>query len=325
MAIFDQAAKTQRFGFRFAPLLLGLALGAPATIVRAEATDPDLDRVQQAVDNCPFHSNAPQRDTDKDGHGNRCDPDLDNNGVVGISDFVIASAAYGSNESDPRWNPHADIDGDGVVGAFDATFVQAHVTIAMPLGADSAGVGLVVLIEAAFGSKRGDENYDRGADLTGDGVVGTPDFVRASKLQPARAATSACTEPGPGRPVVSGLADLPDNSGDGVVGIPKSVIEPQQAAGAPVTSAAPAGDPTSHGMVGVPDFTLQGQQTQGYQPSQPPYPTPDTSVGSFMIGEWPRSDSFLFDDTSLMCRGWTTSREASQCFVSEPTDPADAE
>ena len=77
MTTFDPTPKTQRFGFPFAPLLLGLALVAPATGVRAEATDPDLDGVQQDVDNCPFHVNVRQRDTDHDGHGNREDRSSD--------------------------------------------------------------------------------------------------------------------------------------------------------------------------------------------------------------------------------------------------------
>ena len=42
----------------------------------------DKDGIQDNQDNCPQIVNADQRDTDKDGDGDACDPDDDNDGVI---------------------------------------------------------------------------------------------------------------------------------------------------------------------------------------------------------------------------------------------------
>jgi len=78
--------------------------------------DTDEDGVYDHLDNCPLTKNPGQQDTDKDGYGNMCDCDLDNNCVVGISDFLIFKNAWGSS---PPTNPDADFDSDGSVGGSD--------------------------------------------------------------------------------------------------------------------------------------------------------------------------------------------------------------
>lgn len=45
-------------------------------------SDLDGDGVDDASDNCRDLPNADQRDTDADGYGNLCDPDVDNDGIV---------------------------------------------------------------------------------------------------------------------------------------------------------------------------------------------------------------------------------------------------
>jgi hypothetical protein len=45
--------------------------------------------------------------------------DINQDGIVDISDAILASHAYGSSPDDPDWNPMADLDGNGIVDIFD--------------------------------------------------------------------------------------------------------------------------------------------------------------------------------------------------------------
>ena len=85
----------------------------------AENNDSDGDGVFDHVDNCALTANPSQEDTDGDGCGNACDCDLDNNCVVGPSDFGLFRSAWGSSPGDPKWNPNADFDSNDVVGPSD--------------------------------------------------------------------------------------------------------------------------------------------------------------------------------------------------------------
>src|SRR4030095_3907194 len=84
----------------------------------AEATlrvigDSDGDGMLDNVDNCTLVANAAQRDTNGDGEGNACDPDLDNNGTVNFVDAGMMKAAFFSAD------PDADLDGSGSVNFVD--------------------------------------------------------------------------------------------------------------------------------------------------------------------------------------------------------------
>ena len=75
--------------------------------------DTDGDSVFDHLDNCCLTPNPLQEDTDGDGYGNICDCDLDNDCVVGMSDYSSFCSAWQTSD------PDADFDSDGIVGMSD--------------------------------------------------------------------------------------------------------------------------------------------------------------------------------------------------------------
>jgi endoglucanase len=45
--------------------------------------------------------------------------DVNLDGTVNIIDISTAAAAFGTKWSDPRWNPKADVDGNGKIDILD--------------------------------------------------------------------------------------------------------------------------------------------------------------------------------------------------------------
>jgi streptogramin lyase len=78
--------------------------------------DQDEDLITDAEDNCVAFPNTDQRDTDLDRIGNACDPDYNNDAVVGNSDFIAMRRAFGSMEGNPGYDEDIDADGDGQIG-----------------------------------------------------------------------------------------------------------------------------------------------------------------------------------------------------------------
>lgn len=79
----------------------------------------DADGVLDGFDNCALKANANQRDTNNDGYGNLCDPDLDNNGVVNDADQAIMKSRFYGRD------PDADLNGDGVVNFADLAIMKS--------------------------------------------------------------------------------------------------------------------------------------------------------------------------------------------------------
>lgn len=91
-------------------------------------TDSDRDGVADTADNCPSVHNPDQRDADRDGRGDVCDPDVDSDGD-GLSDREEHTLG-----TDPR-NP--DTDSDGLDDRDEVRHYGSN-----PLQADSDGDGL---------------------------------------------------------------------------------------------------------------------------------------------------------------------------------------
>jgi len=75
--------------------------------------DADGDGVADDHDNCTLVSNFDQRDTNDDGYGNACDPDLNNDGIVNFADLAKMKSVFFTTNAD------ADLNGDGVVNFAD--------------------------------------------------------------------------------------------------------------------------------------------------------------------------------------------------------------
>jgi len=85
------------------------------TAASGVGADSDGDGYIDTSDNCVLRYNPDQLDADGDGYGNRCDADLNNNGIVDSGDYSIWSAAFGTDD------PVADLNGDGSVDGADYT------------------------------------------------------------------------------------------------------------------------------------------------------------------------------------------------------------
>ena len=81
--------------------------------------DTDLDGIHDPLDNCTLVANAGQRDTDADGYGNMCDPDLNNDDVVDFLDLGQMASQFFTADSD------ADLNGDDVVDFGDFPPIQS--------------------------------------------------------------------------------------------------------------------------------------------------------------------------------------------------------
>ncbi len=88
------------------------------------APDTDEDSIRDFMDNCSLDPNTSQLDTNGDGFGNLCDPDLDDSGAVNFADYALLTSAFLSNPASPNWNPDADLTGDNLVNFADIALFQ---------------------------------------------------------------------------------------------------------------------------------------------------------------------------------------------------------
>ena len=81
--------------------------------------DLDGDGILNRYDNCREIPNGQQLDNDRDGYGNLCDADYDQDGWTGLADFNAFRAVFGSSRRDGRYRRNYDHDRDGHIGTFD--------------------------------------------------------------------------------------------------------------------------------------------------------------------------------------------------------------
>jgi uncharacterized protein (TIGR03790 family) len=112
-------------------------VGDPLMTIERPASWPadlDGDGVPNDTDDCLWIANPDQRDSDGDGIGNACDPDVDGDGVVTTSFGRIGvDGSMGDLERialaarDGRNDPRLDLDGDGKVTESDVAWAQLWV------------------------------------------------------------------------------------------------------------------------------------------------------------------------------------------------------
>lgn len=90
----------------------------PYIVPLPNAIDTGADGYPDVVDNCTLVINTTQRDTDKDGHGNYCDPGFDNDGKVDFSDLAYPKSQFFTPDAD------ADLDGNDSVDFADLAILK---------------------------------------------------------------------------------------------------------------------------------------------------------------------------------------------------------
>lgn len=82
-------------------------------------SDADGDGMVDSVDNCSAMANRDQRDTNQDGFGNACDPDVTNDRIVNFADLAELKANF------LKRNANNDFNGDGLINFADLAVMKA--------------------------------------------------------------------------------------------------------------------------------------------------------------------------------------------------------
>ncbi|RMG94718.1 MAG: hypothetical protein D6706_13345 [Chloroflexi bacterium] len=89
-------------------------------VATAKFTVVVTDTAAGVADNCPHVTNPKQRDTDKDGFGNLCDPDLDQNNIVNYADLALLKGRFGS------FDATSDFNDDGIIDNRDLDILKSY-------------------------------------------------------------------------------------------------------------------------------------------------------------------------------------------------------
>jgi hypothetical protein len=124
---------------------------------RVAETDKDSDGVPDASDNCLEDANSDQRDTNGDGFGNVCDPDLNGDCKVNFEDLGAMKAVFFGTD------PDADLSGDGLVNFIDLGLLKAG--FLQPPGPSGVPNDCDVMVRADGSGSSG--SFDRPSASTG--------------------------------------------------------------------------------------------------------------------------------------------------------------
>jgi Thrombospondin type 3 repeat len=129
--------------------------------------DGDQDGVPNDQDNCTALTNTSQLDGDRDGYGNRCDFDFDNDGAVTLADVDVFACS-----NDPL-ALGGDLDENGVLNSWD--FTLAGVDSIFEVGGYAPGPsGVATATPTASDNLRDDD---------GDGILNFKDTCKAIRSE----------------------------------------------------------------------------------------------------------------------------------------------
>ncbi|MDJ0869954.1 MAG: S8 family serine peptidase [Myxococcota bacterium] len=106
--------------------LIAATTWSPGSPPGASPPDGDGDGWPDPFDNCAEASNPDQVDTNGDAIGNRCDPDYNDDGRVGIPDFAALRAGFGATCTERGYDPDLDSDANCAVGLSDFNLLRGR-------------------------------------------------------------------------------------------------------------------------------------------------------------------------------------------------------
>ena len=100
------------------------AVDVGAVELQVALLDTDSDGIPDIRDNCTLIPNPDQLDSNGDGFGNVCDPDLNNDNQVDATDLAMLRAVLNTSSGDAGYNPDADLNGDNTINMADVQVLR---------------------------------------------------------------------------------------------------------------------------------------------------------------------------------------------------------